>query len=296
MNSVFYEYHPVINFAYFAVVLVFTMFVNNPVILAISFFTAFIYSIYLNGIRMIKFYLKTGLPVFLLIAIINPLFNHGGVTIISYFPDGNPFTLESLIYGIVSAFLISAVMLWFSCINKIMISDKIIYLFGKITPKLGLLISMILRFIPKFKTQFQLVRNAQRCIGKDITNGKPLQRIRNAVRIFSIMILWSMENSIQTADSMKSRGYGLPHRTSYSPYRFVKRDSAFLAVMFLFVLFILIGVIKGITEFYYFPLISAINTNIYSISIYSAYFIICIMPFILDIKEAGKWKYIQSKI
>lgn len=296
MNSVFSEYHPITGFIYFSCVLIFTMFITNPVILAISFIFAFFYSVYLGGKKTLKFSLKVILPMFLLVMIINPLFNHSGATILTYFPDGNPLTLESVIYGISSAILMSAVMLWFSCINKIVTSDKIIYLFGRIAPVLSLLISMILRFIPKFKTQLQLVRSAQRCIGKDISNGTIFQRIKNAVRIISIMILWSMENSIQTADSMKSRGYGLPHRTAYSPYHFQKRDGICSTVLLLSTIIVLIGTVNGNLDFNYFPLISDIKTDVCSIVVYAVYFVVCFMPLILDIKEDRKWKYIQSKI
>lgn len=296
MRSVFSEYHPTANFVYFTCVLLFTMFITNPVILAVSFVSSFFYSMYLGGTKTLKISLKAIFPMFLLVMIINPLFNHNGATILGYFSDGNPFTLESVVYGFVSAFLMSSVMLWFLCINKIITSDKIIYLFGRISPVLSLLISMILRFIPKFKTQFQLVRAAQHCIGKDVSDGTIFQRIKNAVRIFSIMILWSMENSLQTADSMKSRGYGLSHRTAYSPYRFEKRDGIFLIFMFLCTIIVLWGALNGNLDFYYFPLVSNINTDIYSLIFYVVYLIMCVIPLILDIKENRKWKYIQSKI
>ena len=57
--------------------------------------------------------------------------------------------------------------------------------------------------------------------------------MRNAVKILSIMITWSLENAIETADSMKSRGHGLKGRTSYSLYKFDKRDAIMLcAILF----------------------------------------------------------------
>ncbi len=43
------------------------------------------------------------------------------------------------------------------------------------------------------------------------------------------MVTWSLENAIETADSMRARGYGLPGRTSFSIYRFDSRDSSALA-------------------------------------------------------------------
>lgn len=296
MHSVFADYSPITCFIYFLTVSLTVMFINNPLILSISFITAFIYSIYLGGKNTLNLLIKTILPVFLTITIINPLFNHEGATILLYLPDGNPLTFESLIYGVVSAFLLSSVILIFFCFNKILTSDKVIYLFGRITPTLSLLISIILRFIPKFSSQFKKVKSSQYCIGKGVKNGNIIQKIKNCVRIISIMILWSMENSIQTADSMKNRGYGLQHRTSYSNYKFEKRDIIFIIFLTIFSLIIIFGLFNGYLEFYYFPVISNISNDIYSITLYIIYLILCLMPLILDIREDRKWKYIQSKI
>ena len=78
--------------------------------------------------------------------------------------------------------------LWFSSYNEVMTSDKFVYLFGRVIPALSLVLSMALRFIPKFKAQMQVVSEAQACIGRDTKNGSVFQRVGNAVKIFSIMV------------------------------------------------------------------------------------------------------------
>jgi energy-coupling factor transporter transmembrane protein EcfT len=90
-----------------------------------------------------------------------------------------------------------------------MTSDKFVYLFGRIIPSMSLLLSMTLRFVPRFIAQIKVVSNAQKCVGRDASNGGVVQRVRNAITILSIMVTWALENAIETADSMKSRGYGL---------------------------------------------------------------------------------------
>ena len=42
------------------------------------------------------------------------------------------------------------------------------------------------------------------------------------------MVTWSLESAIDTADSMRSRGYGEPGRTAFSIYRFDDRDRGLL--------------------------------------------------------------------
>ena len=63
------------------------------------------------------------------------LFNHYGVTMLYYVESsGNWITLESLVYGIVLGAVMFVVIQWFSCYNKIMTTDKFVYLFGKLIP------------------------------------------------------------------------------------------------------------------------------------------------------------------
>ena len=105
-RDTFSGYHPIINFLYFVLVLGFTMFFMHPGSLLISLAAALSYAITLNGRRMLRFSLAALLPMMLMAALINPLFNHEGVTILSYLPTGNPLTLESLIYGVAAALMI----------------------------------------------------------------------------------------------------------------------------------------------------------------------------------------------
>ena len=216
--------HPIVNFLYFGQVLFFSMFFMHPVSLCISLTAALIYAISLNGREAVRLSLRFLLPMMAMAAITNPVFNHAGITILTYLPSGNPLTLESILYGIAAAVMLAAVVLWFSCYSAVMTSDKFVYLFGRILPALSLLLSMTLRFIPKFKAQFRVVARAQACVDRDISSGSLLGRLRNAVTILSILVTWSLENAIETADSMKSRGYGLPGRTAFSIYRLDDRD------------------------------------------------------------------------
>ncbi|MBR0598275.1 energy-coupling factor transporter transmembrane component T [Sinanaerobacter chloroacetimidivorans] len=295
MKDTFATYHPIINFMFFAAVISFSMFFLHPVLLGISVVAAFTYSIYLNGRKAVKFNLLYLLPGMIVISMINPLFNHEGITILWYFRD-NPITLESIVYGIVAGLMFAAVILWFSCYNAVMTSDKFIYLFGRIIPALSLIFSMVLRFVPKFKAQIKIISNAQKCVGRDVSNGSMLERAGHGVKILSIMITWALENSIETADSMRSRGYGLKGRTSFSIFRFDSRDKGLLLIMAAFILFILTGAFLGQNTIQYFPSIKIVEITGFSIAIFFAYALLCFSPIILDLREELKWRHLQSKI
>jgi len=292
----FSSFHPIVNFTYFSAVLLFSMFFMHPVFLGIAFVSAFTYSIMLKGRKAVKFNILYMMPLLLFMAILNPAFNHQGVTILFYFKSGNPITLESILFGIASACMFVTVILWFSCYNAVMTSDKFIYLFGRIIPGLSLILSMVLRFVPRYTAQIKVISNAQKCVGRDVTQGNIIRKARNGIKILSIMTTWALENAIETADSMKSRGYGLPKRTSFSIFRFDNRDKATFIVILGLIIIILIGAVMGQNTIRFYPSIKTINITGFSLVVYTAYFILCMLPIIINIMEEIKWKYIVSRI
>ncbi len=296
IRSEFAEYHPTINFLYFTLVLICSMFFMHPFCLVISLGTAVCYSIVLKGRKAIKFNIIFMFPMMLMSALVNPAFNHEGTTILTYLPSDNPLTLESIIYGIAAATMLVAVISWFSCYNVIMTSDKFIYLFGRVIPSLSLILSMALRFIPKFKAQIHIISNAQRCVGRDISNGTVVQRAKHGLRILSIMVTWALENAIETADSMRTRGYGLAGRTAFSIYRFDKRDKKALLVIGSMGAYVLLGAMLGGVYFRYFPTMRGVTLTPFSLSVFIAYFVLCISPIVIEGWEDRKWKQLQSKI
>ena len=281
------------NFLYFGLVLVFTMFFMHPVSLTISLAASLAYAIYLNGRKAVRFSLLYMLPMMLMAAIINPAFNHEGQTILTYLPTGNPLTLESIVYGVSAAMMLAAVITWFSCYTAVMTSDKFVYLFGRMIPALSLVLSMTLRFVPKFKAQFQVVAEAQRCVGRDTATGSMLQRLKNAITILSIMVTWSLENAIETADSMKSRGYGLPGRTAFSIYLFDDRDKTALIWLCFCGFYIFSGWMVGGMDWRYYPTIKGTLTGAFPISFQLVYLALCLTPVILNRLEDRKWKHLK---
>ena len=289
-RDTFSAYHPIINFLYFVLVLMFTMFFMHPVSLVISLLSALAYSVYLNGSKAVRFSLVAILPMMLIAAVVNPIFNHEGATILTYLPSGNPLTLESMVYGVASAFMLAGVITWFSCYSAVMTSDKFVYLFGRVIPALSLVLSMTLRFVPKFQAQLKVVSEAQSCVGRDTANGSLLQRVKNGVTILSILVTWSLENAIETADSMKSRGYGLPGRTAFSIYRFDGRDKLALLWLLFCGGYIALGWALGGLRWWYYPVISGELTGIFPISLQLVYLALCLTPVILNRMEVQKWK------
>lgn len=288
------DLHPVVCFLYFAFVLAFSMYFTHPVTLVVSLCGSVAYSVYLKGKKAMSFANKFMLPMIVIVSIMNPLFNHAGATILTYLWDGNPLTLESIAYGISSGCMLVTVICWFSCFNEVITSDKIMYLFGKVIPAMSLIISMTLRFVPRFKAQMLTVAEAQKCVGRDVTSGNILQRARHGVQILSIMVTWALENAIETADSMKSRGYGLPGRTAFSNFRFDKRDKHILILILFCAGTIIAGAHSGGLDYRYYPTVRGVSVQPLSLLLYLVYAILCAAPVILNAREDSKWTVLRS--
>jgi energy-coupling factor transport system permease protein len=295
MRDTFSSYHPVINFTYVAILIIFSMVYLHPVLLGISMAGAMSYSIFLNKGRGLRFIMLFLLPGMVAAGLVNPLFNHKGVTILGYL-SGNPITLESILYGIAAAMMLGSVLLWFSCVNAVMSSDKLMYLFGAMLPSLSLIISMSLRFVPRFQAQIKTIARGRKCIGKDAGSGNFMQKMRNGMAILSIMITFALESSIDTADSMKSRGYGLPGRTSFSFYRFDARDKAALICILGLSALIAAEVLLETIKIRYFPSFHMSVIDARAAAAYFGYFMLCFAPLLLNITEVLYWQFFRSRI
>ena len=203
--------HPAVSFAYFALVIACAMLLMHPVCLVLSTLGGGWYVARLLGGKGLRRHLLWLLPMALLAAALNPAFVHQGVTILAYLPSGNPLTLESLLYGLAAGAMLSAVALWFVCVTDVITSDKVVYLFGRVIPALSLLLSMILRFVPRFVRRLRAVAQAQRHLGRDTQTGAPVRRVRSALRVFSIVVTgaWkagSLPPIVCAAGAMACRG------------------------------------------------------------------------------------------
>ena len=267
-----------------------SMFCMNPVILSLSFIGALAFYLCRGGAN-IKTHLYS-LLLFTVMAIINPLVNHNGATVLFVMND-KPITLEALIYGITASLMITAVLYHFRSFTEIMTSDKLLYIFGGFSPQLALVLSMALRFVPLFTRQIGKTENAQRAMGL-YKDDNIADTFKGKLNIFSIIITWGLENGIITADSMSARGYGTGKRSRYSLFRIRGGDILLIIVTAALAAVTLYGIVGS--EFIYYPYFEAPALTVRNVTGYASYGILAILPTILEIKEAVRWKYLRSKI
>lgn len=279
--------HPVVCMVYFVSVLVFTMTCMHPVMTGLSLLGAILFSAQLEGWRRVAATGRFVLPVCLLIAVANPLFNHRGVTLLAVLFD-QWITLEAVVYGVVSAASLAAVIYWFVCYQAVMTSDKFLYLFGKAAPNTALLITMTLGLIPRLKERSRQIQETQEMLYPGAK--RLLQRLRCATRNLSALLTWSMENAIQTADSMKARGYGVRRRTTFHLFFFDTRDALVLSLVLSLTMVCAVARAFGHGAMDYYPRMNAIFTGPSGLTLYMVYGILTVLPTLLELKEAYQWR------
>ncbi len=292
-SDAFAGFHPAVNLCYFAAAIGLSMFLMHPVFLTVSLLCSGAYLWYLMGAKGFVRQVGYLLPVLLFTAVLNPLFNHRGETILFYLPNGNGITLEAACFGLASAVLMGSSILWFNCCNAVFTTDKIIYLFGRIIPSLSLLISMTLRFVPRFKEYLQTTLQVQQAMDAPKTK---LAALKQALNAFSATVSWAMEQSIITADSMKSRGYGSAGRTAYAIYRFERRDGLTLGALAILCAGTVLPWLTGAVQWEFYPAMTGELLGLGQVISYLSFTGICLMPLTIDLREDSKWNLLRSKI
>ena len=278
----FEKSHPAVNFLYFAGVIAGTIAFQHPIFLAISFACAFLYSVRRNGWKALAFNIAL-LPLMAAFVLYYSSYHHFGVTVLEQNRIGNDMTLESLVYGGVLSAVIAGVLMWFSCLLSVFTTDKVVYLFGRVSPRLSLLLAIVLRMLPRIKKEAKKINMAQKGIGRGTDQGNFFRRLGNGIRIFSMLITWTIESLTTVSESMRSRGSALRGRKAFSVYRFDGRDRGYVMGMFLCLTLMAMAVILQQTNIFYDPRIIMTPVTAMSYLFYAGYGAFCLMPLGLEL-------------
>lgn len=284
MKDRFSKFHPLLHTAFFMLVFVFVLSINNPIYSAVSFVTALIYSARLNGKLFSS--IRFSVAVLIFVSAFNMLFAHYGVTELFTIKDTR-FTLEALFYGFNQGLVLCSVMLWFGAFSRIMDSEKVVYIL-RFTPKIALIFSMILGFVPRFTKKLEDIRDAQLGLNGGASSNK---KFRQALDNFSALISYSLESSIITADSMTARGYN-PRAVRGGRYKFRVDDFVLMAVIIAIAALVLVQKGAGNISFVFDPMI---YSESFSISAICGFAVFQLLPIIIDLWEDALWKLSNAK-
>lgn len=287
--------HPLVATIYYIMVIVLVILSNSAVMLLSAIAAALLYAFVQRGGKVVKRLIITSFLIAAFITVINGFFTHNGATVLFYI-GASRITKEAFVYGACMSLILAAIICWFASFNVIMTSDKLIYVFGRIAPVLGLVISMIFRFIPLLKQRFNEIKAGQMALGKGELRG--VARIRQFVKEVSTLISWSLEASLESSDSMTARGYGLKGRTSYHIFKIEPRDIIVIVITIALGAGVITAYHFGVDKMYYYPVITKSSNAPFFLEavVYIAFVILMLIPFIIDMYGEYEWKKSVSGI
>lgn len=264
----------------------------HPALVALSLVGSVALFVFTKGTEGIKTHICFFI-LFIVMAAINPLFNHNGLTVLFVLND-NPVTLETLLFGLNSSAMIVSALYWFASFSEIMTSDRLLYLLSGLSPKASLIISMALRYVPLFLRKKKEISQAGKGMGIFKDDNLP-DRIKGHMGVFSALVTFGLENGIITADSMDARGYYIGKRSRFSNFSFRRGDLVF-SVLALFLVYItLVGGFLGKFSFDFYPSVLGQNPG-EPLLFLSAFGTFVLLPVLLNIKEELKWRKLRRKI
>ena len=277
MNE-FARYHAIVNAVYFISLLVICVIVIDPVIYGITFLVLSIFM--LRGNRQV-FFMSSVLMLSALL--MNPLFNHRGVTVLFYLGNWS-ITGESVFFGFCMSLFLGAVFYIFSWSNRVISGDKWIAIFGGISTRLALLFSMSLELVPRLRQDYNAI----------LFSRKSLEDDQKGTQIVSGLIGNALEDSIDRSDSMKARGYYVEGRRTSILQPISRGDIIFLIteVIIIFLCIMEMNYLQVRPEF--FPKVTLWEKGV-PVSFYITYLILLLLPWLDEGKEALRWKISQGK-
>lgn len=281
----FSKLHPAMQFLFYVVSLGLVLTVNNPIFSAISLVCAILYGFKTKGKAILK---TIGFLVVIIavVSVFNMLFAHYGEDVLFAVRE-TEFTLEALFYGFNQGMVLSATIMWFSGLSKTIDSERVIYLF-RFTPRIALMFSMVLGFIPRFTKKLEDIRDAKAGL-----NGgeKSKNRLKDGIENLSALISYSLEGSIVTANSMEARGYN-PKAVRAGRYKMTKSDIALIIGIIAVSVYIFIQMITKNLQFIFEPTIYINNLDALAVILFAA---LELIPTVTDVVEDVLWKLSNAK-
>lgn len=218
------ELHPACAFVLLCFLILLSAFSTEPAVILLSLGGSIAFCALTGGARgQVKF----SLILILLFAVTNPLFSHAGETVLFYL-NYNAVTAESIVYGAKIGGMMAGSLCWFAAFARVLDTERLLFLFGRVMPKTALLLCAGERMVPLIKRRYAAAAEAWR-LALPQEDGA-IEKLKFHARVLSVTMAVTSEQAVQSGQSMKARGYGLKGRTAYGLFRFGASDAWFLVV------------------------------------------------------------------
>ncbi|QFT87748.1 Energy-coupling factor transporter transmembrane protein EcfT [Bacillus sp. THAF10] len=292
MNAVIHSTHPFINLLYYICVGILFMLFLHPIFLLTSIILLSFLTILQGNQAVWRKFMPYYLVMGLIVVLMNPIFVRRGSHILFYFRN-NPVTLEAIVYGVVMALLLVNILILFLSFTHVLHGRKFIFLFSKIWPQLGLLLMVTIRFVPLLTRRWREIYAIQKSRQFSMTKGSLKQRAKTGMYFMQKLLTWSLEEALQSAESMKARGYGKTTRSLYQIYRMRKSDWGLAAI---FVLVTIIGMVGAKKNYGILPIYPELGSFMFTrgdLFYYLVFTSLVSIPFMMEGAERLKWRLLK---
>ncbi|XQY91373.1 energy-coupling factor transporter transmembrane component T [Metabacillus sp. HB246100] len=222
--------HPFVQLLFYLGATALVMLYKHPVFLLVGAILLILFNLQLDKGRTLKSWFMMLLFISFFFLLINPLVNHRGTHILFYLND-NPVMLEAVLQGVIAGLTLFTLFILFASYQLVVTADRFLFLFAKWLPQWALLTMLSMRFVPLLRRRLTEIETVQKAKGSSVTEGRKKDRIKHGITIVQVLLTWSLEEAVQTADSMAARGYGLKNRSKYTPFKLKNYD--IIAIIYL---------------------------------------------------------------
>lgn len=242
-GNIFYHFHPSVLLIYFLGIFNFTFIYNHPIFMISNLICIILVTLLYIKPKKILLSIKTAAIMSIFIIVINALTNHRGANILFYLFD-KPITLEAILYGIISSVMIAIMFITFLIFNILIDSERFLYLFSGILPKLAFITNMSIRFTQVFKKragEILAVSSTRKAVST-----KLMDKVKNNMILLEALVSFSLEEGMHISRTLKAKEYGVYKRSSYNSYKFIGVDLIIIIFMLLIIatsyIFIYLGI------------------------------------------------------
>lgn len=262
----FQSLHPLPALVYLGALLILALAFSHPLYLAGLLLVLGLAIWAAEGLEAWENYLKIGLAMMLVVIVINPLMVRAGQTVLWHGPSLPAFgrlniSLEAIYYGIAMSVRLLNVISVFCLYNLIVHPDKILNLLSRCAGKSALIISIATRMFPAMVTRFENIKDVQQLRGINFRQGPLKEKVRKSSALVNILILSSLEDSLEIAESMQARAFGSGPRSCYRRHPWRPRDTICLLSSSVALGTGLGGLFSGFGAYTYYPQMAPLFGN-----------------------------------
>lgn len=255
--------HPVVSLVFLGVLLILSLLFTNPLFLAGLLLVVILAIWAVDGLDSWEGYLRISLGMAVLIMIINPLVVHAGTTIIWHGPivpilGRITISLEAICYGAAMSVRLLVVISIFCLYNLSVHPDKTLGMLSRFARNSTLIVSIATRMLPAMARNQASIREVQMMRGIDFGAGGLRERLKKYSFLVNVLLLSSLEGSLEIAESMQARAFGSGPRTCYKREIWRPRDTLCLSSSLIALVMAGWGAIHGIGVYQYYPYLGSL--------------------------------------